>query len=142
MMWAFLFTTCLAYTDRHNFQSVMRLTLCTACFACFTSWCCHFVILFILNLLYSILLFPDCKGFLTPWGQRSLCPYYHNCPVILTDATPSFIKKGNIRGLNIQQLLVFATFAGNFFSPFFFLGDFTNTTDIGTCSNWYQPTND
>ena len=118
-MWTFLFATCFAHADWHNFQSVMRLTLCTTCFTCFTSWRCHFTILFILNLLYSIQLFPFCKKKLflgqTP-GPRKFFLY-------------------------IQQLLVFATFACDFFCLFFFFGNFTNTTDICTCSNWNQTTN-
>ena len=120
MVWTFLFATCLAYTNWHNFQRIMRLTLCAACFTCFTSWRCHFIILLYLDLLYSILLFPKCK-------EKLFLGWISNPRKFF---------------LYIQQLLVFATFACNFFSTFFFFGDFTNTADICTCSNWNQTTYD
>lgn len=43
--------------------------------------------------------------------------------------------------LDIQQLLLTVTFACQFFRLFFFTGDFTDTTNVCTCSNWNQTTN-
>lgn len=46
----------------------------------------------------------------------------------------------NVR-LDIQQLLLAITFAGQFFGTLFFLGDFTDATYICAGSNWNQTTN-
>ena len=121
VMWTFFLATRFANTAWHNIQCIMRLTLRTAGFTCFTSWCCHFIILF--NSTCYILFYysPNARKSLPGSG--------------IPDPTIFF-------PLDVQQLLVFATFASNFFSPFFFFGDFTDTADIGTCSNWNQTTND
>ena len=43
--------------------------------------------------------------------------------------------------LDIQQLLLSITFACQTFCLFFFFGNFTDTTNVCTCSNWNQTTN-
>ena len=43
--------------------------------------------------------------------------------------------------LDVQQLLLFSAFACQFFSFFFFFGNFTNATDVCPSSNWNKTTN-
>jgi len=66
VMRAFLFTTCFAHTNRHDVQRIVGTTLGTACFTGFTSWRCHFLILFIFTFFYFIYFPCICKENFTP----------------------------------------------------------------------------
>ena len=123
MMRTFLFTACFAYATRHCRQSIMRTTLRTACFTGFTSWNCHFAIVFF------ILIFYYNTGLLQVKTLEHWTPTNYDAGVHVPYS------------LQIQQLLMVATFACQFFRLFFGPRNFANTTDICTRTDWYQTTN-
>ena len=56
----FLFATGLAYRARHYRQTIVLTTLGRTCFACFTFWRCHFIIL-LFTVRYFIKIWGICK---------------------------------------------------------------------------------